>query len=146
MAFSFVITLAGQLLVVLVLVLVAFGIVFDTPKPKPEPQPETIRIGKSLDRIEFDRVVHVLRSQYDNLEPGGDVALHNHEAVILAFTRMVSKVQRQAYPDPEARYTDMIAHFKANREQQPRPSPLPRYRILTLMKVHLGAILGEPCM
>lgn len=107
--------------------------IMDITKAKPQSQP-------TPDRLEFDRVVHVLSSQYDNLEPSGDAALHHHDVVINAFRRMASKVQRQAYPDPEVRYTTMIAFYKANLEHA---YPLPRYRIFTMMKAHLGAILGR---
>lgn len=104
-----------------------------TGRNRNDPEPDI-----ATNKAELKHVTRILRSQYGNLEPSGEHALHANESVMQTFGRMISPLLRRDYPDPEKRWEAIMAFYKRRVKGS---KPLPRYRIFTMIKVHLQTML-----
>lgn len=93
---------------------------------------------EATNKQELKHVNRILRSQYNNVEPSGEYSLHVNDPVMYTFGRMISPLLRSQYPDPEQRWEAIMSFYKRKVKGSRQ---LPRYRIFTMVKVHLETML-----
>lgn len=85
---------------------------------------------------ELEAVRKILKSQYHG-QPSGPV---NNLRLSRAFARMVSLANRAKYPDPEVRFSAVVASFKAMKLNAPNVE-VPRHHVFVLLEIHLEALV-----
>lgn len=99
-------------------------------KPKPK---TTLTAAATLKEIA--QIRRVLEVQYGAGEPKGERKRVPPYVLQEQFSSMIAPFYRLKYPDPEVRYTKILAAY----EKQPPPT---RYRVMYLTLTHLEALLA----